>query len=159
MWFSSLFLVYCIPSGILLFRIYPLMTYRMRWQIFLLCKPPVCPFPGLDGQGIPVPEHFFRRDPVKRCAPSFDHVSDRFRDEMERDVGDLLCSDVPWNRFTLHKQQPPGCLLSGLRSSGWHCLVIRPRVHSAGTHSPVIAKAVSGTGRCRTGRGIRHTLR
>jgi len=136
-----------------------ILLYRIRWQAFSLCKPPVFSFPGLDSQRIPVPEHFPHRDPVERCAPAFDQISDRLRDEMERDVRDLFCSDVSWNRFTSHKQQPHGCLFSGLRSNGWHCSEIQPRFHSAGTHSPVIAKAVSGTGRCRTGRGILHTFR
>jgi len=66
------------------------MTYRIRCQAFLVCKPPVCSFTGLDSQCIPVPEHFLRRDPVERCAPPFDHIGDRFRDEMKRDVGDLV---------------------------------------------------------------------
>ena len=138
---------------------YPFLTYRILSQAFLVCKPPVCSFPGLDSQCIPVLKCHSDGDPVDPSFPLFDHVGDRFRDEMERDVGDLVCPDVPGKRITLHTQQPHGCLFSGLRSNGWHCSAIRPRLHSAGTRSPAIVKAASGTGRCRTGRGMLHTLR
>jgi len=63
-----------------------LIMYRIRCQAFSLCKPPVLSFTGLDSQCIPVPEHFPRRDPVERFAFAFDHVSNCFRDEMERDA-------------------------------------------------------------------------
>jgi len=141
------------------FRMYPFMTYRIRCQASGLCKPPVSSFACLDSQRIPVPEHFPRRDPVERCAPPFDHVGDRFRDEVKRDVGDLFCGERPGNGFSGQRQPPRGWYRQELRSSGLHCSVIRPRFHSAGIHSPALPGAVSGTGRGRTGSMIRHTVR
>jgi len=138
---------------------YPFMTCRIRCQASGLCKPPVSPFAGLNNQHKPVLKRHGDGDPVERPAPAFDQIGDRLRDKVERDVRDLFCGERPGNGFSGQRQPPRGWYRQELHSNGLHCSVIRPRFHSAGTHSPALPGAVNGTGRYQTGSMIQHTVR
>jgi len=119
-------------------------------------KPPVSPFAGLNNQRKPVLKRHDDGDPVYPSLPAFDQISDCLRDKVERDVRDLFCGERPGNSFSGHRQPPRGWYRQELHSNGLHCLVTRPRFHSAGIHSPALPEGVSGTGRGHTGRMIRH---
>ena len=143
---------------VLLSRMYPFMTYRIRCQASGLCKPPVSPFPGLNNQRKPVLKRHGDGDPIDPSSPSFDQIGDRLRDKVERDVRDLFCGERPGNGFSGQRQPPRGWYRQEPRNNELHCSVTQPRFHSAGTHSPALPGAVSGTGICHTGSMIQHTV-